>query len=156
MNVTITGTILDPQTYASSLFSLKFDLTGGRLIKASCDSATMGMAVTDFSGSIDNLRVGSTPVPAPQDFSANMATVTCGQVYQEFVSGPLILESKGYLLQPNAIIFDGSVGSWWIEAAKVQITSVPEPSCALLLLLGIVLAAVGRRPVLTARSLSSL
>jgi hypothetical protein len=148
--VTVTGTVLNLQTWSSSLFSMQFDVTEGRVYSASCDSTTV-LSVTNFSASVADVRVGSTPIVAPRDFTAYLAAVNSGQTYQELVSDPFGLEVKGELFAPGAIVFDGNVGSWWIEGARVQI-SAAEPGCLSLLVLGLaaIFARLGRaRPRVT-------
>lgn len=152
--VTVTGTILNPATYASSHFTLQFDVASGRVISAGspgCSDSTTVLAITNFSGLIADLRVGASPVAAPQDFTAYLASAACPQTYQELVSDSMTLETQGPLFQSGAIIFDGSVGSWWIEAASVQVAadpppaaSVPEPGPAALVALGVAAVLAGR------------
>jgi hypothetical protein len=148
--VTITGTALDYGTYHSSLFSMSFDVSGGATHNYPCQPETFGISVTNFTGYVDNLAVGSTPLAVPKDFSANLGSVTCGQFYQSFGNGPILnLESWGPIFTPGAVIFDGSIGAWgdgyWsIEAAKVQSVTASEPGMITLLALGIA-AILARR-----------
>jgi hypothetical protein len=143
--ITVTGTALDLQTYASSHFTAQFDVTEGRVVNAQCGSTTV-LAVSDFSASIANLRVGATPVAAPADFTAYLGSVTCPQVFQELVSGPITLEANGPLFQSGQTVFDGSIGSWWIEGARVQVTAVAEPGTLALLVLGLAASLASRIP----------
>jgi uncharacterized protein (TIGR03382 family) len=145
--VTITGDALNLGDRATSAFTLHFDVAFGRVINAPCGSTTV-LSITNFSGSIYDLRVGSDPVNAPSDFTAYLASVTCPQVSQELVSASNTfgLESDGYLFEPNAVLVNGNLpGPWSIEGGRVEIASATEPSTASLLLLGLGLAVLGRR-----------
>lgn len=149
MDVSITGTVLNPQTFNPSPFSMQFDISGGMLQSAGCDSALMGASVTDFSA-----EIGNNPFQAAPAFAANITSsgFPCGSgdVFGELVSGPMTLESQGNLLVDHSRIFDGNIGTWHIETAQLtitpapEITSVPEPGCLALLALGIA-AILGRR-----------
>jgi len=155
-SVTVTGDVLNLGSRATSAFTVHFDVTFGRVTAHDGCGSTTAVSITNFSGSIYDLRVGADPVNAPSDFTAYLASVTCPKVTQELVSASNTfgLETDGHLFEPNAVVINGNLpGPWWIEGGRVEIASVPapfasvpEPNCGLLLLLGaVILGAVRRR-----------
>ena len=122
--IDITGTVLNSSTWVSSPFSMSFSLSGGSFASAECGTWNMGAAVTNFSA-----EVGNNVLALPASFAANVMTAEnpchSGDVYGELVGGPLTLESQGPLLTDHARLFDGNVGTWYIQTA--QLTIVPDP-----------------------------
>jgi hypothetical protein len=131
---------------------MQFSIAGGTMQTAGCDWALMGASVTNFGG-----QIGNNPIQAPAAFSANVTSTPypcdSGSKYGELVGGPLVLESQGDLFTDHVRLFDGSIGSWYIETAQLVIlpsaadppaASVCEPGSLALLALGVAAVAARR------------
>lgn len=131
--ISINGTALNPTTNVPSPFAMQFNLDGGTLQTAGCDSALMGAQVSGFSA-----EIGNASVAAPTDFLANVTLdpyPTCtAQAFGELVGGPVVLQTAGAVTSPTATFYGGSVNGWYISQAtwnsKISAPelSVPEPS----------------------------
>jgi hypothetical protein len=159
MEVSITGTALNPQTFVASPFAMTFDIAGGTSLAAGCDSYLMGASVTNFSA-----EIGNNVVQLPASFSANLTSTeypSCasGDVYGELVAALgnapafLTLQSQGPLLTDRVRVFDGNLGAFYIQSAQLtlvpdapvfQAVAVPEPSSLTLLALGVAMAVARR------------
>lgn len=141
MNITVTGTVLDIYTDSTSLFSMQFDVSGGHLVTAGCDSALMGVQVTDFSA-----QISYQPVASPQDFSAFITETPypCGgEVFGAMVGGPLSLWSDGPMFA-NGSTLHGSLGGYEIQTAVWHDppVSMSEPGLFPLTMVGLSMAAL--------------
>lgn len=145
MQISITGTVLNPQTDVPSPFALSFSISGGTLETGGCDSFLMGAQISGFSG-----EIGNNNLEIPADFLANVTASpypTCtSQIYGNLIGGGLTLESKGVMFAPGSTL-TGEIpyyGYWQIRDAAFTMTSVPEPAPLALMMAGLVAAGIIR------------
>lgn len=143
MELTATGTAVNFGQGTEVPFTIQFDLAGGSLTTAGCDSALMGASITDFSAVI-----GGTQFAAPSSFLANLTSSpypSCTSATQmEFTSTTpnVTLSWQDYANPAQHGTFTGNVGQYYIGSGNYSISggatqapelSVTEPSGLILL-----------------------